>query len=93
MEDMEMEETNTLSSLLEKISEKYPDDKDVLEAINLYEEEDMDDYSEEDMFAEEAPEGGGASPLDLESLLSEDMEEDDEDEEGVTPPTDILGNI
>lgn len=89
-----------LSKLLEKIGEKYPDDKDVMAAIDAYSSEDIEGEDDFDMeFPEEgvSEEGaeGGSDPLGLEALLSEDLdaEEEEEDEEGVTPPTNTLGRI
>lgn len=63
-----------LSKLLEKISEKYPDDSDVTEALMLV-DSDEEEMPEDDMMAMEddmMAEDEEMPALDLDSLMAED---------------------
>ena len=82
-----------LSKLLEKIGEKYPDDKDVSAAIEMKAMEDDPEMEDEfDMeFPEEEPIEGEEAPVDMEALFSEDLEEEEDDEDMVSMPQKVTG--
>jgi len=74
-----------LSELLEVLEEKFPEDEDVLAAVDQYDiefgEDDMDEEEmpmDMEMDMDEMPMDEEA-PMDLESMLSEDMEGEEED--------------
>ena len=72
-----------LSELLEVLEEKFPEDEDVLAAVDQYDiefgEDDMDEEEMPmDMEMDEMPMDEEA-PMDLDSMLSEDMGEEEED--------------
>jgi len=80
-----------LSDLLEKLEEKFPEDEDVLAAVDQYEVEFGQDEEGEDPDAElglmdEEGLDSSSEPADLDSMLSEDLGDDQLDTDIEMPP-------
>lgn len=71
----------SLANILEKLAEKYPDDEDVMAAVELAGEEDVEEGEDEmelGLELEAEPESEGGS---FDDLFAADMESEDDEEE------------